>query len=409
MQKSFTKVLSIILCASFLLTACKKEEKIEYVIPSRDALNEALSQRTESGKSVNNTSIMEKIGLTELSWNEDVPTSNGTISIKASVTVPDDANMYTMIVKEHYPNNDDKKRIVSALFDEGTVIADVEDYSINHYTGKRDGIDYSLDFYVNQDTNRCVWYFKAMNSSDLHAGAQNLVVRDAEKIVSGDNKCKSSEEEIKQRAEKLTYDIGFSYMKANFAYPLEFVTGGEGNSYNVDYDGYAVVLTRGQGKTITDGFYYMYYDESGEKVSYDPESKNKPYEKERLRIELNDKGIYSISGYGWMEEAGAPHVSGLISYSEVQDSFRNIIKEELKDNKVEFEQLYLTYSRIPDAEVDNKYHYIPSWCLTRNWTNEEWGIERECIFISAIDGMRIYPVTNGDVDFFNIDWHDDEN
>lgn len=451
-----------ILTVGAVVSACgQREVKYEVknaLVTSNESGDEAANKPQSGGM------LSEKLGVIEKRWTEEAEGNGVSAKIKATVILPEASDMYVTTVKEHYADNADKERIIKALFDEGCVkvnvnkvpsrqwadnvyeyltnyeeaykntdnnIAaycliernnineiyldlperdslseDIGDYSANHYIGTKDGISYTIDFLTDDKTDRSYWTYRAVNRNDFHENAQDVLSMMLDRYTVGNNECALTAQEAAAKAEEIAGSLGFDYMKTQMTTSLEFATHKNADSdYSTEYDGYYIVLARAIEDTLTDASIH-YLNEQGKVdsvVIYDGAIK-KPYDRERMEFELNDRGIMSITCSGWMDEIDAPKRAQLLDYKDIQQAFRDIIKENTKTSNITYEHLYLSYVKINDNGDEDVYRYVPAWRLNRYaWSETGTDSIMHNYWVSAIDGNRIFPEKTGDADVMNAD------
>ena len=453
--------IAVMISLSMLFTGCEKQE-IVYEVESRQKLMEIGVNKQETDKDTGDT-LKDKFAFEEMKWQEEIASNGNSVKIKAPIIVPDARDMYTVKVTEHYPDNEDKKALIEKLFDEGTVkvnvnkvptaqwadktfniidelekrysanaelmqycaiekekikegysdlpqidsiSADAGDYSANHYIGTCEGIEYTLDFFTDPTDNRCLWQFRASDRSYFHDNAVEVLSVFAPHYSIGSNECIMGEEEAISQVDEFVSKIGYPHMKTAMTATLTFGVNAHGDDYRTDFDGYYCVLSRQIEDTLADAssHYIDIEGKTGNPLIYDGKNIDKPYDSERMIVEINDRGIISVICSGWMDEVSQPEPVKLLSFNEVKEKFRTIIKENATGNKVDFTHLYLTYVKVREKTDENTYTYTPVWRLNRyDWRFLGMDTQGLNYYISATDGSRIIPSQTGDGDVVNPD------
>lgn len=68
--------------------------------------------------------LARTLGLTQSTWEEDVSSKGADQYLDAKIRIPEAGSLSTMTVREWYMDNEDKKALCDAIFDEGTVEVD---------------------------------------------------------------------------------------------------------------------------------------------------------------------------------------------------------------------------------------------------------------------------------------------
>lgn len=298
----------------------------------------------------------------------------------------------------------------------------VKDYSENYYLGSKGDVEYTLSFDMDEEYNTSSWKLEAVDGNDFTSKKISETEKDwrgAWMDGQGDheNLCVLTREQAGEKAEELCGQLGISGMKAaaicNLAIFLE--RGQEGSiesEYTVPYElnGYHVVLVRDMDGVAVDGVTYYYEDGT----FLDRETTEKPYNKEKVVVEFNDKGIISMTCEGQMSVKEKGNAVKLLSYEQVQEIFRKELSSIQMEKEGTFAYLYLMYKRVMNEDMPDEYCYIPVWCLSTRNLHETfgWGVDTsgvftsvepsDVLFINAIDGNRIDPEKAGFIDYYDI-------
>lgn len=112
---------------------------------------------------------------------------------------------------------------------------------------------------------------------------------------------------------------------------------------------------------------------------------------DRIEITVTDEGIVSMT---MQAPVTITDITGSVELLPL-DTIKDIMKNELTENgeqydfsrNKKFDNLALIYLKTKDESVENKYSYVPAWCLSKK---DEAGLYYHPVFINAIDGSVIY-------------------
>lgn len=278
----------------------------------------------------------------------------------------------------------------------------VPDYSENYYIGSKGDVAYTLSFDMEEETNTSSWTLEAMNSNDFSSEqmSQGTASWHEPGLSSSDeeNICDMTREAACARAKELCEQLGITDMEVVVASDLMFYTQ-TGDTAPYEYNGYYIVLVRHINGVAVDSATYRYH--GADEEIFDAKSTDRAYDREKVIVELNDKGIISMTYKGCMTAKEAGNAVKLLTYDQIQEIFRKELSG-LKEKRV-FNHLYLVYARVADETKTDQHCYIPVWCLSEaplcevmDFGYDESGIftevtPDEIIWINAMDGTRIEP------------------
>lgn len=324
--------------------------------------------------------------------------------------------------KEYIAMLTNEKNRLEDLINEAPAMDDVsdtvQDYSENHYIGSKGDVEYTLSFNVDEETNTSSWTLEATDGDDFAVDEIETRFKPwhvATPYYEGDNICEMTREQACAQAEELCEKIGISDMKAVGICDLQFflARGGEDGFWQFgasdvydeayEFNGYYIVLVREINDVAVDSTIY-----DGDGIYLDTNTMEKPYDKEKVVIELNDKGIISMTYEGCLTAKEVGNEVKLLSYDQILEIFRKEL-ESLEKEMDTWRSLSLVYVRVADEAETDQYRYIPAWCLS---TDQIFGgitygpiasfgttLADYTIWINAIDGTRIYPDKAGFVHY----------
>ena len=293
--------------------------------------------------------------------------------------------------KEYRAMLSNEKKRMEALINEVPSIDDVsesvQDYSENHYIGSKGDVEYTLSFDVDETMNTSSWTLEAADGNDFTEGTivKYAPWHHAAVTEGNDNICGMTREQACLKAEELCMELGISGMEAAQVHDLELwvendESDGSGILEHSEYNGYSIELTRNiHGVNVDIDLYY------GDGTYLDTTTTEKPYDLEKVIVELNDKGIISMSYEGCMNAEDMGNAVKLLSFGQVQEIFRKELAG-LRGELDTWRNLSLVYTRIADETMPDQYCYIPAWRLKGDSVSA-----MDNIWINAIDGSRIDP------------------
>lgn len=426
-----------------VLTACGKKEVVfdeEEITGNGETIAEGESDGTLKGS----------LGIgDEWKWKENIQVNNDTVAIKAEIKLPDVAEMYTMEVSKHYYDAEDKKKTAEYFFDADSIKVDLEevptkenikadiekcntmieaesqtdisdenkiallssekkrlealvneapdtndmeeapgDYSQNYYRGTRDGVEYKLEFDIDETRNLSAWTLQVEEEDiDKFNSRGTGEVGWNSYAVIGDNICSMTEEQAGQEAVKICKGLGLPAMKVSAIHDINwFYMDGES-----ELNGYEIILSRDINGVAVDAEEYSDYD------YLDVESVEKPYDIERVIVQLNDSGIISMTYEGILTEGKLSNSVKLLDFDQIKEIIREKVVEK---NHEEFLWLELNYVRVLNEKDENTYSYIPAWRLGA-W--EESTDLKGNLWINAMDGSVINLKETGAAQYITVD------
>lgn len=170
----------------------------------------------------------------------------------------------------------------------------------------------------------------------------------------------------------------------------------------MQYDGYSVILVREIKGVAADSITYL----AGRYTDEDTGAAGIGYNREKVTVNLNDRGLISMTYEGCLKAEKTGNQVKLLGYDQIQELFR---KELIGlEEKVPMKYLYLTYVRVADETKPNRYCFIPAWCMSPYQLHatlnqgmiDEGGVytttnPERIIWLNAIDGSRIEPKKAG--------------
>lgn len=278
----------------------------------------------------------------------------------------------------------------------------IPDYSENYYIGRKGDVKYTLSFDMEEETNTSSWTLEAMNSNDFSSEQmpEGTASWHEPGFSSSDNEniCDMTREEACAKAKELCEQFGITDMEVVVASDLMFYIQ-TGDTAPYEYNGYYIVLVRHINGVAVDSATYRYH--RADEEIFDANSTERTYDREKVVVELNDKGIISMTYEGCMAAKEAGNAVKLLTYNQIQEIFRKELSG-LEEKRV-FKHLYLMYARVADETKTDQHCYIPVWCLSEAPLREvmDFGYDESGIFtettpdeiicLNAMDGSRIDP------------------
>ena len=316
--------------------------------------------------------------------------------------------------------SNEKKRFTD-LMNAAPAVSDVsetvQDYSENYYIGSKDGVEYTLSFDVDEERNASSWTLEAVDRNGFSSEqvGQSVNLYGGVSSYYSDNICEMTKEEACSKAEEWCEKLGIYGMKAAAVCDLVFYSGSHKEDIvsQEDFDkfytdnGYSIVLVRDIKGVAVDSIEY-HVD-----TYLDTETTARAYDKEKVVVELNDKGLISMSYVGGLNVKEVGNAVKLLSFDQIQELYRKELKsmDTGEDRKMGY--MYLGYTRVADESKPDEYCYIPVWCLSRyNFHRTlRYGIDEsgalsvgtleDTIFLNAIDGSRINSDKAGFAHYIN--------
>lgn len=430
--------------------------------------NESADGMTENSMESRGAMLSETLGIVNNNWKENIGTGVNTAFIRAVVEVPEVTAMYTQEVTEHYYTPEEQKKVAEYFMDADTIrvnkeavhtrewvqerldyyslmvehddglyvaygnkevmtmasnekkrlqslvneasamddVSDiVKDYSENYYIGSKDGMEYTLSFDMDEETNTSSWTLEAVK--------YKTELRETPAFDLADNIREKDRKKACQKAEQLCRELGISGMEV----------AGIVKYYSIN--GCHILLMRNIGGVAVDSTLY-----NGDGIYLDTNKVEKPYDKEMVIVNLNNQGIVSMTYQGCLTAEDVGNPVKLLKYDQVLESFRKELGE--SEEKAEtWKTLSLVYARVADEEEPNRYRYIPVWRLHTDGFLEGTGYGDDpgglydstpvgyTFWLNAIDGSRIYPEQAGFVHYIDsseylrneriyFDWEEDD-
>ena len=431
------------------LTGCGQEEVSYGETADLDGQEEVVEKHSSG-------TLRDLLGMKEEHmWEENIEGKDGSVKIKAVITVPDTSNLYTMTATKYSLTADDKRKIAEHFMDADTIkverdfvltkeriqaeideqesriaelsVSNVEeetiaygeqikgkleeqllsapsadevkeepgDYSANYYIGSKGDQKYRLVF------GDDYWYgspWYTDNSGIFSWGIVKTEYSDEEneKLQSDADNDKITEEEACLLAKRICGELGLSDMSVVQVDKLE----PSDRAIGLSWTQYEIYLVRNINGVPLDGNIYV------ERPYLEEAFTIRPYEQERVWVTINNLGWVGISYEGSMKVEEIGDAVRLLSYSQIQELFRKELESmeiEESDSLPIWRVLELSYMRVADESNPDLFCYIPVWRLSRQ--NDDWGdySTKDNIWLNAIDGSRIYPDEVGAARFVN-DW-----
>lgn len=425
-----------------VFTGCQRREVVyeeEGIVDSEDSATDEK----------NGGALIDSLGIgDELMWEENIQVKDVVIVIKAEVAVPEVSDLYTLEVSQYYYTGGDKRRIAECFLDKDSIKVDTEKvptkesiskdiktcgalleleendasadeayiaavqseqkrlenlldkapdassitedvgvvYTQDYYKGTRDGIGYSLEFNIDKDKNVSSWILRAEDGDSFTTTEEKwqgdlAFYHESSSGAATENLC--DKEKAIEQAEEICEKLG---LNMDIAYIEDVGWGGEGDI--VECNGYSVVFSRQLQGVMIDSNVYSRADHKN--VYLDMGIAKQAYDKERLQIILNDKGIFSVEYDGILSEGNMSGPVKLLSYDQIKEAFRQELEKlDVGVLDMTFLNLELNYVRISNPEKRDTYTYIPAWRLAQwNGLGTRQTVSNN-IWINAIDGSRI--------------------
>ena len=429
-----------------ILSACSGGEADEEVQEQKKESNVSLSQfASENGETWGD------------SWSTD--TASGAsmdIKVNALIEVPELKQMSTVEVQKLDFNEENKKKIAEAIFDGELYYYDEEhlpvtqirelldtwqknkrfkevaeeaeervkkyekllkeapddfvkvegDYKSDRYMGKRDGVQYYLEFDDTHDSEEHI-SMSPYNPYPGHSGNQDVrpdELKDEENVLfssadiglESENKCKVTKAEAEKTARELLQKAGFTDLILTKEQTLEWTWGGinaDEDERNYRIDGWCFTFSpSAEDAPLSD--YVEFYDYFGNAVwnaseteaTVDPRfSPDCSY-----TVHITDKGVIGVGiSNPIMILSSTPGVKLLpldniktIIMNEI-GGFLGFIQEEKKISNISYNRLTLGYYRVSNPEHKDQYTYVPAWRLWHNSGNNL------SFVVNAMDGSVI--------------------
>lgn len=408
----------IIMVCALCLTGCGKEE-VAY--DAKEITDAERNGGQEIQEKDNETDLKQVLGIEETQWKEDVASDTGTVYISADIEVPETTVMYTQEVSEHYLTQAEQEEIARYFMDTYDVDngAESKEPGRTNYTGSKGEIEYTLCFDMDEESNTSAWELEAVDGNDFSTAK----ISETEKVwkeaggypnENSDNLCGMTKEQAGRKAQEICEQLGILNMKPVAVMDLviwlnEFQDSAAKEAAKSEYgiphekNGYSVVLLRDVNGVAVDGGNYSLgrYDNGTAESPYRTRE-GKLFDKEKIRIEFNDKGLISMTCTGIMTAKEIGNEVKLLSYDQIKEMFRKELKGLPLEEKY-FKYLYLMYERVVNEENPDEYCYIPVWFLCSKDLHKYGdtnGINSgayadEMVWINAIDGTRIDPEESG--------------
>jgi len=428
------RIILIASCLMLLLTACGKEEVIYHTENLADS-SEIVTTQTNTETIDNINPLRTQLGVTDsYKWKESIPTDGTPIDVSAEIYLSCDSELMVVNAKEHYYSQEEKRDVLHYFFDSGSIWVDpdtyptkellqknleeyenvlkkqekdasfhvkeeerlmitnevkyltnlinevpnknmvseeVTDYSENYYKGKRNGIDYSFVFDIDETRNQSGWKLCVKNYNDVLTKKSDVVAWQCHFTEEIANQCKMTGEEAQKIADKACKDLGFMNLRT-------------------DYNKMNVIWHMENGDKECNGYYFEYgLDMNGEVVCsllaeqyggfVDSTFINQTYEDQKITVIVNDSGIVRMECIGIMQYERTNRAK-LLSYEQIKECFRSALKKQ-NDTNGKWTMLELCYMRLTNQDNRDMYSYAPVWILSNDTTSS--------IVINAIDGTKI--------------------
>lgn len=437
MKRKKILYIAAVAALSYGLMGCSREKKVEYVD------DEVISTDSNASNIVAGTKLKDRLGVTETTWKEKVEVADGTADLKATISVPDVENMYTMLASEKYLTNEDKKRIMEKIVDADSIkqcrdmistkedielilegfkeseedsdydkidkqyweeryekaisnsdfTEDVGDYSGCAYEGTKGGETYYFSFFSDEERNRSAFVIGRDMDHCISYGLYDEV----------NNICGFTEEEAKKRAIEFCEAMGLPRMQVVncgalmcFDEDYSFDYSNPDRENNEWYDGYQIDLARDiEGVTALSQCIVNFEDMEGGELSYT----DLEYSREYVRIAFDSKGLVNMWCTGLLTEGELSNPVPLLGIEQIKD----IIRQNITATTVGWYKLELRYLRIKDREKEDSYCFLPIWRFGADF-NSGGGSEADvhgerAIYINAMDGNIVDIVKDGAINY----------
>lgn len=437
-RKSLYVILGLM---AVVLSGCGKEEVV-YNTETLSDSSEFAATEISTEATGNENSLISQLGITDsYKWKETVATGGTPANVSAEIYLYYNTDLVAINAEEHYYSKEEKQNVLNYFFDPDSIQADrdtyptkewlqaklqeyetvldakkkdeynhvtdseammvsdeisyltdcintapnkdevseeVTDYSENYYKGKRNNLDYSLTFDINEENNRSAWKMQVKDYNDVLTNQNEVLAWQYGGYTEEPNQCNMTEEQAKEIADKACQDLGLVGLTLSF-------------------DTCDVIWHMENGEQECNGYYFEYgLDMNGESFYFsrteryggyiNSVSADKTYDNQKVTIIVNDSGIVRMECTGIMKYGKANQVK-LLSYEQIKECFRNVLRES-NTTKGKWQNLYLYYMRLTNKDNPDMYSYVPVWSLSNYEAVED-------IVINAIDGTRIDLEDNG--------------
>lgn len=426
---NWKKSVSVIsLVCIILLCSCGNREVI-YTEESSEPDKENVSeQNIQCG-------LRDVLGVENDSRWQDVFKGNNQSSyeIDAHITFPEVDYLYTVKAEKRYFTGEDKERLTSVFFDEGSLrinteysskedlqnakdtlieaknngqrlvlgtnktyesyeyyldylmeLSDLEkqneaaisDYSANCYIGEKNGMEYKIDFFADDTIN---------NSGFRIARAQDLGVFTERfgEVGSAENVCQLSYEDAEKEAVEILKDLDLPPMQMTEVFDLCQWYVNDAGYERRDVNGYYFHFSRVIEGVAVDN--HPYYSIPTETIF--PE--NYPYLREFVDIGIDDGGLVFLNAGGLLTKGEVTQVNHILPF----ESIRDVVESAFWDydtESIKIKEISLVYLRVENSDNTESFQYIPVWRVSPYYVDN---VESVClddlIFINAIDGTIV--------------------
>lgn len=399
-----------LVCAGFaaalaiaMLMGCAGEKKVDYHI---DGVEKEPQTDGDSPKGTI-AQFAEETAWNEI-WNiEEGVEETVHVTVDAQVLVPDVKEMY--VVEVTVPKFDVafKERAVKIIFGGEDVSCDDE---TDEYTGKMDGITYTLRFdeHFGEEgyyTDSQWFSLQAKNFEEICPEEYEGYVHHMEHpymfndvyMEAAENECKLSLQEAEKIARNFLEEFGLEYPVLAYTKPLiwgdETLDSRTCNKWPAN--GYVFTYNYGVENVSFTDLGYSYVNlvmEEGKIPRYSMYASATVY--------VTDKGVIFMVADNPVETVSISDSVELLPL----DTIKEIMKEEMTNrygdfrfifkwaaNELEFTHMELIYFRVNDKENPERYSYVPAWRLSEQIGQYgQWNSEiRNPVIINAIDGSVI--------------------
>ena len=220
---------------------------------------------------------------------------------------------------------------------------------------------------------------------------ENLNYKALDRFSAKENKCKLSEEEAREQAERFLDELKLEYPVYAYSEPLGWWNGLDSGNDEAAYvaDGYvfrfdagidSVSFTR-YGTQETDR-YFSDNKKGAKEIRYSMNA--------CLEVYINDKGVIGMRAQNPIEMTGKSDEVGLLPIKEIQEIIKGELEHDFDWGKKE--KMELIYFRIRDKENEGNFSYVPVWRLLDVWFSDGDGYPiayGDQILVNAIDGTVI--------------------
>ncbi len=432
---------------------------ITFTSCGRKNISEELEETEDQDREVSvadGKSLKTKLGITEDTWSEEFAVNGKKVkhvSVSANISVPDTDHLCVLSMKEAGFTDERKKEILEKLCDKDSIyvfdeenppkwfleqsvkkidymlgfvsqtndegaleITDGETYEElqkekKQYLEKENSapergekpLDFNEEFYI-ATVNGEQGQFEFFDDSILKYSLTDNCKTEKEGIPQNaeisynwsemgevNNLCSMTEEQAVQAAKDFIQNMGYMEYGTFSVSGLAWTC----NTYDTVeswVEGYKIVFTRQVDDILQGVWEFLTYrqDYQGE-VSVVPR-----YGIERITVYINDRGIIECDiEYPYSVEEVLSDATALLSFEQVQEVFRDIIKKESDplpnygEEELDFKNLDLAYFRVVE---EDSYALIPVWIL---YSKSNMGFESDIdvyehlLMINAIDGSQI--------------------